>query len=98
MGSMGAMQGYGKDRYASGQGSGKLVPEGIEGRVPFRGPLATTVFQMLGGLRAGMGYCGVRTIDELRTRARFVRISGAIRIAPADLEAFIARQRAGGTP
>ena len=55
----------------------KLVPEGIEGRVPFKGPLATTVFQMLGGLRAGMGYCGVRTIDELRTRTRFVRISGA---------------------
>ena len=55
----------------------KLVPEGIEGRVPFKGPLATSVFQMLGGLRAGMGYCGVRTIDELRTRSRFVRISGA---------------------
>ena len=55
----------------------KLVPEGIEGRVPFKGPLATTVFQLLGGLRSGMGYCGVRTIDELRTRTRFVRISGA---------------------
>jgi IMP dehydrogenase len=55
----------------------KLVPEGIEGRVPFKGPLATTVFQMVGGLRSGMGYCGVRTIDELRTRTRFVRISGA---------------------
>ncbi len=55
----------------------KLVPEGIEGRVPFKGPLAATVFQLVGGLRAGMGYCGVRTIDELRTRTRFVRISGA---------------------
>jgi IMP dehydrogenase len=55
----------------------KLVPEGIEGRVPFKGALAATVFQMLGGLRAGMGYCGVRTIGELRTRTRFVRISGA---------------------
>ncbi len=55
----------------------KLVPEGIEGRVPFKGPLASTVFQMVGGLRAGMGYCGVRTIEELRTRTRFVRISGA---------------------
>jgi IMP dehydrogenase len=55
----------------------KLVPEGIEGRVPFKGPLATTVFQMVGGLRAGMGYAGVRTIEELRTRSRFVRISGA---------------------
>ena len=55
----------------------KLVPEGIEGRVPFKGPLSQSVFQMVGGLRAGMGYCGVRTIDELRTRARFVRISTA---------------------
>ena len=55
----------------------KLVPEGIEGRVPFRGPLAATVYQLVGGLRAGMGYCGVRTIEELRTEARFVRISGA---------------------
>ena len=55
----------------------KLVPEGIEGRVPFKGPLSATVFQMIGGLRAGMGYCGVRTIEELRTRSRFVRISGA---------------------
>lgn len=55
----------------------KLVPEGIEGRVPFKGPLQATVFQMVGGLRAGMGYCGVRTIDELRAHARFVRISGA---------------------
>jgi IMP dehydrogenase len=55
----------------------KLVPEGIEGRVPFKGPLATTVYQMVGGLRAGMGYCGVRTVEQLRTEARFVRISGA---------------------
>jgi len=55
----------------------KLVPEGIEGRVPFKGPLAQSVFQMVGGLRAGMGYCGVRTIEELRTRTRFVRISSA---------------------
>ncbi len=55
----------------------KLVPEGIEGRVPFKGPLASTVYQLVGGLRAGMGYCGVRTVEELRTQARFVRISGA---------------------
>jgi IMP dehydrogenase len=55
----------------------KLVPEGIEGRVPLKGPLAATVFQLIGGLRAGMGYCGVATIEELRTRTRFVRISGA---------------------
>jgi IMP dehydrogenase len=55
----------------------KMVPEGIEGRVPFKGPLAHSVFQMVGGLRAGMGYCGVGTIEELRTRTRFVRVSGA---------------------
>jgi IMP dehydrogenase len=55
----------------------KLVPEGIEGRVPLKGPLAATVFQLIGGLRAGMGYCGVATIEELRTKTRFVRISGA---------------------
>jgi IMP dehydrogenase len=55
----------------------KLVPEGIEGRVPFKGPLSQSVFQMVGGLRSGMGYCGVKDIEELRTRTRFVRISGA---------------------
>ncbi|MFI5372183.1 MAG: IMP dehydrogenase, partial [Candidatus Eisenbacteria bacterium] len=55
----------------------KLVPEGIEGRVPFKGPLSTSVFQMVGGLRAGMGYCGVTDIDGLRTRTRFVRVSQA---------------------
>jgi len=55
----------------------KLVPEGIEGRVPFKGPLAHSVLQMTGGLRAGMGYCGVKDIEELRTGTRFVRISPA---------------------
>ena len=55
----------------------KLVPEGIEGRVPFKGSLATSVFQIVGGLRAGMGYCGVRNIEELRTKTRFVRVSSA---------------------
>jgi IMP dehydrogenase len=55
----------------------KLVPEGIEGRVPFKGPLASSVFQIVGGLRAGMGYCGVRNIEELRRDARFVRVSTA---------------------
>jgi IMP dehydrogenase len=55
----------------------KLVPEGIEGRVPFKGPLSNSVYQMVGGLRAGMGYCGVRSIEELRTLTRFVRISSA---------------------
>ena len=55
----------------------KLVPEGIEGRVPYKGPLADSVYQLVGGLRAGMGYCGCRNIEELRTKARFVRITGA---------------------
>jgi IMP dehydrogenase len=55
----------------------KLVPEGIEGRVPFKGPLASSIYQMVGGLRAGMGYCGVANVEELRTRTRFVRVSAA---------------------
>src|SRR5437660_10780164 len=54
-----------------------LVPEGVEGRVPYKGPLAEYVFQLVGGLRAGMGYCGTRSIEELRTRARFIQITGA---------------------
>ncbi len=78
MGSLGAMAEGSKDRYfQEGQESSKLVPEGIEGRVPYKGPLADTVYQLLGGLRSGMGYCGTPTIDDLRTKGRFVRISGA---------------------
>jgi IMP dehydrogenase len=81
MGSLGAMASArgSRERYfqEATDELAKLVPEGIEGRVPFKGPLASTVFQMIGGLRAGMGYCGVRTIEELRTSARFSRISGA---------------------
>jgi IMP dehydrogenase len=55
----------------------KLVPEGIEGRVPYSGPLTNIVYQLLGGLRAGMGYCGVRDIDELKSKTQFVRITNA---------------------
>jgi IMP dehydrogenase len=78
MGSLGALQGYGKDRYGSGQkGSGKLVPEGIEGRVPFKGQLHDFVHQLEGGLRAGMGYAGAASLDELRTKTRLVRITNA---------------------
>ncbi len=79
MGSMGAMIQGSKDRYgqAGVNESSKLVPEGIEGRVPYRGPLSDFVYQMVGGLRAGMGYCGTRTIDELRRDARFCRITSA---------------------
>jgi IMP dehydrogenase len=76
MGSMGAMS-QGSDRYAQQDSSGKLVPEGIEGRVPYKGPLADLVYQLVGGLRAGMGYCGCRTIHELQQKASFLRVSSA---------------------
>jgi IMP dehydrogenase len=76
MGSMGAMSQGGSDRYAQ-EGSGKLVPEGIEGRVPHKGPLADMVYQLVGGLRAGMGYCGCRTIAEMQERAQFLRVTVA---------------------
>ncbi len=78
MGSMGAMKQGSRDRYfQAGEEDLKLVPEGIEGRVPYKGPLAMNVHQLVGGLRAGMGYTGCRTIDELRTRPKFVRITQA---------------------
>ena len=78
MGSMGAMaQTHGSsDRYFQ-EDAKKLVPEGVEGRVPFKGPLADTVFQLMGGLRSSMGYCGTPTIEGLRTGAEFIRITGA---------------------
>ncbi|MBI1896933.1 MAG: IMP dehydrogenase [Acidobacteria bacterium] len=76
MGSMGAMVAGSSDRYAQEAG-GKLVPEGIEGRVPYKGPLADLVFQLVGGLKAGMGYCGCATIAEMQDRARFLRVSSA---------------------
>jgi len=79
MGSLGAMVKGSAERY--GQSSttdvGKLVPEGVEGRVPYRGSLSDFVYQLVGGLRAGMGYCGTRNMQELRTKTRFVRVSGA---------------------
>lgn len=78
MGSLGAMKGYGKDRYGSGQsGSGKLVPEGIEGRVPYKGRLSDFVYQLVGGLRSGMGYAGAASLDDLRTKTRMTRITNA---------------------
>nr|PZN71639.1 MAG: IMP dehydrogenase [Bacillota bacterium] len=76
MGSLGAMKEGSGDRYFQ-EGAPKLVPEGIEGRVPYRGPLAEMVFQLVGGLKAGMGYCGTRTIEELRKNGRFCRITPA---------------------
>ncbi|HEX8912469.1 MAG TPA: IMP dehydrogenase [Humisphaera sp.] len=79
MGSMGAMIAGSSDRYGQGgvKDRGKLVPEGVEGRVPYRGHLSDYVYQLVGGVRAGMGYCGTKTIDELRRNARFVRVSAA---------------------
>ncbi len=79
MGSLGAMVKGSADRYgqSSATESSKLVPEGVEGRVPYRGVLGDFVYQLVGGLRAGMGYCGARNIDELRKNTRFVRISAA---------------------
>lgn len=89
MGSLGAMVKGSSERYRqsplgdqgdesdSGDTPGKLVPEGVEGRVPYKGPLGPFVYQLVGGLRAGMGYCGARTIDELRTNTRFIRVTPA---------------------
>lgn len=80
MGSLGAMQGHGADRYGSGQTSAernKLVPEGIEGQVPYKGHLQDVLYQMMGGVRAGMGYVGAANLVELRDKARFVRITNA---------------------
>jgi IMP dehydrogenase len=78
MGSLGAMQGYGKDRYSSAMGgSGKLVPEGIEGRVPYKGSVHDYVYQLVGGLRSGMGYAGAASLEDLRTKVKLVRITNA---------------------
>ena len=76
MGSLGAMQKGSKDRYFQSNNK-KLVPEGVEGRVPFRGAVSETIYQMMGGLRSGMGYCGAHNIEELRTNSKFVRITSA---------------------
>jgi IMP dehydrogenase len=76
MGSIGAMQQGSKDRYFQ-EDAQKLVPEGIEGRVPYKGPLADTVYQLIGGIRAGMGYCGAATLKELKENSRFIRITSA---------------------
>jgi IMP dehydrogenase len=89
MGSIGAMAKGSHERYRQEPASRlhgkdentttnhKLVPEGVEGRVPYKGPLADFVFQLVGGLRAGMGYCGARTIEELRTKTRFIQVTAA---------------------
>ncbi|MBU1098132.1 MAG: IMP dehydrogenase [Bacteroidetes bacterium] len=79
MGSLGAMQEGSKDRYFQDMEDDikKLVPEGVEGRVPYKGPLSDAIYQFIGGLRAAMGYCGVKTIEELKTNGKFVKITSA---------------------
>ena len=81
MGSLGAMVKGSSERYRQGReaetGTGKLVPEGVEGRVPFKGPLSDYVYQLVGGLRAGMGYCGTPTIERLRKEAQFIKVTAA---------------------
>jgi IMP dehydrogenase len=78
MGSLGALQGFGRDRYGSGQGEPrKLVPEGVEGMVPFKGSLHDFVYQLVGGLRSGMGYAGAGCLEDLRSRTRLTRITNA---------------------
>ena len=78
MGSMGAMECGSKDRYfQDGKDTKKLVPEGVEGRVPYKGALCDTIYQLVGGIRSGMGYCGCETIPDLHEKASFVRITGA---------------------
>ena len=76
MGSLGAMNKGSADRYFQ-NGTKKFVPEGVEGRVPYKGPVSDTVYQMMGGLRSGMGYVGCHNIQELRTNAKFIKITGA---------------------
>jgi IMP dehydrogenase len=87
MGSVGAMSEGSGDRYFQ-EGSKKLVPEGIEGMVPHKGPIGDVVYQLVGGLRAGMGYTGSASVDDLRARARFIKISqaGLIESHPHDVQ------------
>ena len=91
MGSLGAMAKGSKDRYFQ-QDNKKLVPEGVEGRVPYKGPLSETVFQMMGGLRSGMGYCGCATIEELQNNSKFVQITNAGLIESHPHDVFITKE------
>ena len=76
MGSLAAMANGSKDRYFQ-ENAKKLVPEGVEGRVPYKGSVTDTIYQMIGGIRSGMGYCGTPTIEDLRTKSKFIKITGA---------------------
>lgn len=94
MGSLGAMKGRARDRYASGQdgAAGKLVTEGIEGMVAYKGLLADYIFQLMGGLRAGMGYVGAANLADLRAKARFARITNAGLIESHPHDVFITKE------
>jgi IMP dehydrogenase len=92
MGSLGAMKGLARDRYGSGQREGKHVPEGIEGQVPYKGDLADFVFQLMGGLRSGMGYVGAHSLVELREKAQFVRITNAGLIESHPHSVFVTKE------
>jgi IMP dehydrogenase len=92
MGSLGAMKGLARDRYGSGQVDDKHVPEGIEGQVPYKGPLADFVLQLMGGLRSGMGYVGARDLAELRHKAHFVRITHAGLIESHPHSVFVTKE------
>ncbi len=91
MGSLGAMANGSKDRYFQ-EDNKKLVPEGVEGRVPYKGPLADTIYQMMGGLRSGMGYCGCHNIEELKEKAQFIRITNAGLIESHPHDVFITKE------
>lgn len=92
MGSLGAMKGLARDRYGTGQGGGKHVPEGIEGQVPYKGHLSDYVFQLMGGLRSGMGYVGACNLAELREKAKFVRITNAGLIESHPHSVFVTKE------
>lgn len=91
MGSIGAMNHGSRDRYFQ-QNNKKLVPEGVEGRVPYKGTLSDTVYQMMGGLRAGMGYCGCGTVEDLQEKAQFVRITNAGLVESHPHDVFITKE------
>ena len=91
MGSLGAMANGSKDRYFQ-EDNKKLVPEGVEGRVPYKGPLSDTIFQMMGGRRSGMGYCGCHNIEELKEKAQFIRITNAGLIESHPHDVFITKE------
>ena len=91
MGSVSAMEDGSKDRYFQ-EDTRKVVPEGVEGRVPYKGSVSETVFQMLGGVRSGMGYCGCRTISELHSKARFMKITGASLIESHPHDIYITKE------